>query len=159
LVNKARSTAGFNALISSKLNQWTLLIGTLAVVYSISAGAIGTLSFDPKQSAEIWITAAQSLFAIAILVNFEISIREALVLLVLFSTQVLLEFYVIRTFTEPAVTEISILVLYAYTAVYMVLGLGLFLKRRQSVSEIITRTFATARTALGGSNSRPEHAD
>ncbi|MFB6269683.1 MAG: sodium:calcium antiporter, partial [Halobacterium sp.] len=31
LVNKARSTAGFNALISSKLNQWTLLIGTLVV--------------------------------------------------------------------------------------------------------------------------------
>jgi cation:H+ antiporter len=93
------------------------------------------------------------------LVNFEISIREAIVLLVLFSTQVLTEFYVIRTFTEPAVTELSILVLYAYTAVYMVIGAGLFLKRRQSVSEIITRTFSTARTALGGSNGRPEHAD
>jgi len=159
LVNKARSTAGFNALISSKLNQWTLLIGTLAVVYSISAGAIGTLSFDPKQAAEIWITAAQSLFAIAILVNFEITIREAVTLLVLFSTQVLLEFYVIRTFTEPAVTEISIMVLYAYTAVYMVIGIALFLKRRQSLSEIITRTFSTARTALGGSSSQPEHAD
>jgi len=105
LVNKARSTAGFNTLISSKLNQWTLLIGTLAIVYSISAGAVGTLSFDAKQAAEIWITAAQSFFAIAIIVNFEINVREAVVLLVLFSSQVLTEFYVIRTYAEPAATD------------------------------------------------------
>jgi len=32
LVRKLRTTAAFNALISSKLNQWTLLIGTLVVV-------------------------------------------------------------------------------------------------------------------------------
>jgi len=86
LVNKARSTAGFNALISSKLNQWTLLIGTLAVVYSIAAGSIGALPFDEKQQAEIWITAAQSFFAIGVLTNFEISVREAVVLLALFGS-------------------------------------------------------------------------
>jgi len=60
LVNKARSTAGFNALISSKLNQWTLLIGTLVVVHSLALGRYGVLAFDFKQSAEIWLTAAQS---------------------------------------------------------------------------------------------------
>ena len=70
LVNKARSTAGFNALISSKLNQWTLLIGTLVVVYSLALGQYGALPFDRKQSAEIWLTAAQSLFAISVLINF-----------------------------------------------------------------------------------------
>lgn len=159
LVNKARSTAGFNALISSKLNQWTLLIGTLAVVYSISAGAIGTLSFDSKQAAEIWITAAQSLFAIALLTNFEISIREAIALLILFATQVLVEFYVIQTYTEPTATTISISILYAYTAVYAVLGVGLFVKRRESVHELLERSVSNARTAIGIGTSQTEHAD
>jgi cation:H+ antiporter len=159
LVNKARSTAGFNALISSKLNQWTLLIGTLAVVYSISAGQIGTLSFDQKQAAEIWITAAQSLFALAILANFEISTREAVALLVLFVSQVGAEFYVIQTYAEPASTNISILILYAYTAVYVVLGVGLFIKRRRSFRELIERTISTARNAMGTGTSQPEHAD
>ena len=159
LVNKARSTAGFNALISSKLNQWTLLIGTLAVVYSISAGQIGTLSFDQKQAAEIWITAAQSLFAIAILANFEISAREAVALLVLFVSQVGAEFYVIQTYAEPTSTNISILILYAYTAVYIALGVALFVKRRESFRELVERTISTARNAMGIGTGQPERAD
>ena len=148
LVNKARSTAGFNALISSKLNQWTLLIGTLAIVYSVSAGAIGTLPFDSKQAAEIWITAGQSLFAIAVLSNFEITTGEAVTLLVLFGTQVLAEFYVIRVYTEPVATNVSMTVLYVYTAVYLLLGLGLFVRRRESVRVLVDRTVSTARSAL-----------
>ena len=159
LVNKARSTAGFNALISSKLNQWTLLIGTLAVVYSISAGAIGALPFDQKQAAEIWITAAQSFFAIAILTNFEISTREAVTLLVLFVSQVIAEFYVIQTYTDPAATNISISILYAYTVAYLVLGTGLFIVRRDSVRRLVKRTVSNAREALGRGSGHPEHAD
>jgi len=148
LVNKARSTAGFNALISSKLNQWTLLIGTLAIVYSVAAGGIGTLSFDPKQSAEIWITAAQSFFAIAILTNFEISLREALILLILFGTQVLAEFYIVQTYSEPALTSNSRTVLYAYTAVYAAIAFVLFVRRRKSLKQIIRRAVGNARSAF-----------
>jgi cation:H+ antiporter len=159
LVNKARSTAGFNALISSKLNQWTLLIGTLAVVYSIASGQIGALPFDEKQQAEIWITAAQSFFAIAILTNFEISVREAIGLLVLFATQIIAEFYVIQTMAESQAHEISLLILYAYTVVYLVLGAVLFVQRRGEVRALFGRTISTAREAMGGQSSRPEHAD
>ncbi|WP_049903585.1 sodium:calcium antiporter [Halococcus agarilyticus] len=159
LVNKARSTAGFNALISSKLNQWTLLIGTLAVVYSIAAGHIGGLPIDEKQVAEIWITAAQSFFALAILANFEISAREAVALLVLFASQVIAEFYVIQTVGEPTATNISITILYAYTVVYLVLGAGLFVKRHESVRELFDRTASNAREAVGDTTSQPERAD
>ncbi len=159
LVNKARSTAGFNALISSKLNQWTLLVGTLAIVYSISAGAIGTLPFDSKQAAEIWITAAQSFFAIAILTNFEISTREAIALLVLFGSQVLVEFYVIQTYVEPVATSLSMSTLYAYTAVYLLVGSGLFLRRRESVHYLLRRTVSNACVALGLGGERSEYAE
>ncbi|MGN8217118.1 sodium:calcium antiporter [Halococcus morrhuae DSM 1307] len=157
LVNKARSTAGFNALISSKLNQWTLLIGTLAIVFSIAAGHIGGLPIDEKQVAEIWITAAQSLFAIGILSNFEISVREAIGLLVLFASQVIAEFYVIQTMSAQAANEVSILILHGYTVVYVILGLALFVRHRESLRELLGRTATNAREAIG--SGQPERAD
>lgn len=43
LVRKLRTTSTFNALISSKLDQWTPLIGTLVVVYGFSLGSYGVL--------------------------------------------------------------------------------------------------------------------
>ncbi|WP_114579585.1 sodium:calcium antiporter [Saliphagus sp. LR7] len=151
LVNKARSTAGFNALISSKLNQWTLLIGTLAVVYSLAVGHIGTLSFDQKQAAEIWITAAQSFFAIAILMNFEISAREAVVLLVLFVSQVAAEFYVIQAYAGATEATLSLSLLYVFTGVYILLGLGLFVSRSGSLRELLGHTAVTVKDAFGRS--------
>jgi len=173
LVNKARSTAGFNALISSKLNQWTLLIGTIAVVYSIAVGEIATLPFDEKQIAEIWITAAQSFFAIAILTNFQISLREAVGLFALFISQVLIEFGLILTFPETASTTLalgpltvpasanglSIYVLYTYTVLYLVIGGVLFFSRRNEVWKLFGRTATTAREAFGDGAAQPDHAD
>ncbi|WP_254829670.1 sodium/calcium exchanger protein [Haloglomus salinum] len=129
LVNKARTTASFNALISSKLNQWTLLIGTLVVVYSIALGQYGALPFGEKQAAEIWLTAAQSFFALAILINFRISMKEAVVLLVLFLSQVVGEFVLIQTMSEAAAESASVTLLLAFTALYIVLGVGLFASR------------------------------
>jgi cation:H+ antiporter len=157
LVNKARSTAGFNALISSKLNQWTLLIGTLAVVYSIAAGHVSGLPISSKQVAEIWITAAQSFFALAILSKFEISARDAVALFVLFISQVIAEFYVIQTYTEPAQTNISIRILYAYTILYIILGVVLFIKHRENVRDLLGRTVSNASSAMG--TGQPEHTD
>jgi cation:H+ antiporter len=147
LVNKARSTAGFNALISSKLNQWTLLIGTLVVVYSIGLGTYGALPFDAKQEAEIWITAAQSYFALAILVNFNISLREAVALLVLFASQVALEFVIIREMVALPVTSYELLL--AYTAVYMVIGTAMFALRWGALQRLFRRLVQTARSAFG----------
>ncbi|MFB6184071.1 MAG: sodium:calcium antiporter [Haloarculaceae archaeon] len=157
LVNKARATAGFNALISSKLNQWTLLIGTLAVVYSVALGQYGTLPFDRKQAAEIWLTAAQSLFALSILVDFEISVREAVALLVLFLAQVVVEFLLLKVFTQYAYLSHDFLLVFA--TVYVVAGLALFWHRRKSLARILELTSETARTAIGRGPPGPERAD
>jgi cation:H+ antiporter len=157
LVNKARSTAGFNALISSKLNQWTLLIGTLVVVYSVGLGTYGALPFDQKQAAEIWITAAQSYFALAVLVNFDISVREAVVLLTLFLSQVVLEFGLIRGVVPEVLTSYELLLV--YTALYMLVGTVLFVRRRDSLRALVARAGGTIRTAYGGGETRPGRAD
>ena len=157
LVNKARSTAGFNALISSKLNQWTLLIGTIAVVYSIALGGLGTLPFDQKQAAEIWITAAQSYFALAILCNFEISIREALVLFGLFVSQVVLEFTLIRGYAGMPFDSYELLL--GYTALYLLLGTALFAVRRRALAELFGLAGDAFRTAMGHDSVHEEFAD
>jgi cation:H+ antiporter len=157
LVNKARSTAGFNALISSKLNQWTLLIGTLVVVYSIALGQYGALPFDQKQSGEIWLTAAQSFFAISLLVNFEISVREAIVLLVLFLTQVLSEFLLIRGVLELPISDYQLLLV--FTGVYIVLGTALFVARRNALGSIVRDSAGTVSDAFTSSSDQPRGAD
>jgi len=146
LVTKGRSTAGFNALISSKLNQWTLLIGTIAIVYSLGLGQYAPLSFNQKQAAEIWITAAQSFFALGILINFWISIREAVLLFTLFLSQVILEFLVVRDLVTLALSSYELLLI--YTGVYIVLGLALFVIRRGAFAQIMQRTYTTIARAV-----------
>ncbi|WP_207587256.1 sodium:calcium antiporter [Halomontanus rarus] len=157
LVSKTRSTAGFNALISSKLNQWTLLIGTLVVVYSIALGRYGALPFDQKQMGEIWLTAAQSFFAIAILINLEITVKEALVLLTLFVSQVLIEFVLIREYVDLPFSSYEFLLL--YSAVYVVLGLTLFVRRRRQFRRLLGRTAGTIGSAFSTGEDRPSSAD
>ena len=157
LVNKARSTAGFNALISSKLNQWTLLIGTLVVVHSLALGQYGVLAFDEKQAMEIWLTAAQSFFAISILVNFEISGREAVGLLALFVSQVVLEFLLLQNLIALPVTSHELLLV--FTGIYLVLGTGLFVARRKALGGILSRTRNTIEVAFTGTNSRAAPTD
>jgi cation:H+ antiporter len=157
LVNKARSTAGFNALISSKLNQWTLLIGTLVVVYSLALGRYGALPFDQKQSGEIWLTAAQSFFALSLLVDFEISVREAVALLVLFLSQVVLEFLLIRGVVELGVTDYQLLLV--FSGIYVVLGVALFAARRNALRRLVRQSAGTVSDAVSRSDDRPRGAD
>lgn len=80
-------TAGLGTLVSSKVNQWTLLIGLLPLVYSISGGHLMPMHLDARQCEELFLTAAQSLLAIVILANWSFGIGEALLLATLFSLQ------------------------------------------------------------------------
>ncbi len=78
---------GIGALISSKVNQWTLLVGTLPIVFAIFAGQATGLPLDQVQKVELWVTAAQSVFAVAIIASLAISRKEAWVMLGLFAAQ------------------------------------------------------------------------
>lgn len=78
---------GIGALISSKVNQWTLLVGTLPIVFAIFAGQLHGLPLDEVQRDELWVTATQSVFAVAIIASRSISRKEASVMLSLFAVQ------------------------------------------------------------------------
>jgi len=86
-VRKLRTTASFNTLVSSKVNQWTLLVGCLALIYSISLASPSTLPLDDRQKEEFLLTAAQSLLGVAVIINLRFNIFEALALLGLFLVQ------------------------------------------------------------------------
>ena len=78
---------GLGALISSKVNQWTLLVGTLPIVFAIFAQQLVGLPLDSVQRIELWVTAAQSVFAVAIIASRSVTRKEALVMLTLFIAQ------------------------------------------------------------------------
>jgi cation:H+ antiporter len=84
---RGRAMAGMATLISSKVNQWTLLIGSLPIAYVLSKGELAALPLDARQVEEVFLTAAQSIFAVAILVGLAISVAEAAMLAVLFLIQ------------------------------------------------------------------------
>jgi cation:H+ antiporter len=81
-------------LISSKVNQWTLLIGMLPLAYGLSAGNLqAPMQLDARQAEEILLTAAQSLFAVVILADFRFALVEAGIVFLLFAVQM--------PFTDP----------------------------------------------------------
>jgi cation:H+ antiporter len=84
---KGRGSTGLGALISSKVNQWTLLVGAIPLVYAISAGSTGAMILDHRQREELLLTSAQSLFAAVIIADFRFSLWEAILLMALFFGQ------------------------------------------------------------------------
>jgi cation:H+ antiporter len=97
---RLQSSTGLGALVSSKVNQWTLLVGTLPLVFIISS-SIGRSSFSasglplgPEQQAELFVTAAQSVFAVAVLSSRSMDRKEAWVLFGLFVAQFVESIYV-----------------------------------------------------------------
>ena len=93
---RLKAQAGLGTLISSKVNQWTLLVGTIPLVFAIGALDIVPFTLDVTQKEEIFLTAAQSLFAVAVIANLSISRGEAMALLVLFLGQFLLPIPAVR---------------------------------------------------------------
>ena len=87
---RLNTEAGLGALVSSKVNQWTLLVGSLPIVFAVSSSSWHGLPLDSLQREELFLTAAQSAFAVAVLANRSISVKEAASLLALFLSQFVL---------------------------------------------------------------------
>ena len=87
---RLNTNAGLGTLVSSKVNQWTLLVGTLPIVFALASGSLDGLPIVSRQREELLLTAAQSVFALAILANLRMSVREAWALFGLFWFQFVL---------------------------------------------------------------------
>src|SRR6266850_7591381 len=58
LAVRGKAGAALGLLLSAKLNQWTLLVGSLPLAFSVGAGHLAALPLDERQSAEVLLTAA-----------------------------------------------------------------------------------------------------
>lgn len=116
-------------LLSSKVNQWTLLVGGLPLVFALSAGTFDGLPLETDQRFELLITAAQSLFAVALLMDRVLSFRGALALLGLFLVQFLVS--VLGTADQNRWTIIGLSVLYG------VISLAIFAKNRGRLVQLV----------------------
>jgi cation:H+ antiporter len=109
--------ASIGTLISSKVNQWTLLIGMLPLAYSASSGHPAAMVLDSRQVEEVLLTAAQSFFGVAVIANLNFSLLEAAVVAVLFGSQLFFPSTSVR---------------YAYSIGYIVLTVILLLTSRDN---------------------------
>ncbi|MEK7447976.1 MAG: sodium:calcium antiporter, partial [Planctomycetota bacterium] len=140
---RAMAGASLGTLISSKVNQWTLLIASLPIAYTLAGGSIWGMKLDNQQVEEIFLTAAQSLFAIFVLSNFRFSLLEAFVLLILFSTQLIIPLVFPIIFPEMPVEQLKNLEIkarLAYGGLYIALSVLMIMlshNRRNAVLGLI----------------------
>ena len=83
----SRASMALMNMVSSNINQWTLLTAMLPVVYSFSRGSISPIPFDAQQELELLMTLGQSLIGMLFLVNMKLSWWEASVLFGLWFVQ------------------------------------------------------------------------
>jgi cation:H+ antiporter len=118
---RLKGDAAMGTLLSSKVNQWTLLVGTLPLAHALGGGGL-TLSLDGRQAEEFLLTAAQTVLGLAILMNLEFNLKEAGMLFGLFAVQ----------FFFPQ-TEVRL----GFAALYLVVAAVLVWRGRDHVRQIL----------------------
>jgi cation:H+ antiporter len=81
-----KGSDAIGTLISSKVNQWTLLVGSLPLAY-LAGGGGTALPLDPRQVEEFLLTATQTLLGVAALLTLRFPRWLAFTLLGLFAAQ------------------------------------------------------------------------
>ena len=81
-----KGSDAIGTLISSKVSQWTLLVGSLPIAY-LAGGGSTALPLDARQVEEFLLTAAQTLFGVAVLLTLRFPRWLAVTLLGLFALQ------------------------------------------------------------------------
>jgi cation:H+ antiporter len=122
---RGKGAAALGLLISAKVNQWTLLIGSLPVAYMLGDGP-AALQLDARQVEEFLLTATQTLLGLAVLLSLRFPRWAAWTLLGLFAVQ----------FAVPGQTG-----RYVLCGVYAVLAVAAMVHNRQYLLATITSPF------------------
>jgi cation:H+ antiporter len=133
LASRLKGDDAIGTLLSSKVNQWTLLVGSLPLAHMVGGGG-RTLPLDPRQTEEFALTAAQTVLGFAVLANLHFSVREAVVLLSLF----LLQF----AFPQRDVRLVL-------AAIYMLIGGVLLFRQRRQLPAIASEIFRRRSRSAG----------
>jgi cation:H+ antiporter len=140
---RLNTNAGLGTLVSSKVNQWTLLVGTLPLVFAIASASTHGLPISDLQREELFLTAAQSFFAVAIMSNLTLSLREAGALFGLFWAQFILGAFVPESVHGTERITVAIL--------YLVLGVLVLIRDRERIPRLVRDGFAASHDELASS--------
>jgi cation:H+ antiporter len=139
---RGKGTAAIATLISSKVNQWTLLIGSLPIAHLLGGGGFSLL-LDSRQVEEVLLTATQTMMGVALILALRFHRAAACTLLGLFVVQ----FPIFST-------QGRLLLCGVYTAVAIV---GLIINRRHVVATLGAPFFGTAIRHSGHPHHDAEH--
>ncbi len=123
-------------LVSSKVNQWTLLVGTLPIAFAFASASRHGLPIDAHQREELFLTAAQSAFACAVLINLSMSTREAIQMFTLFAVQ----FFATAIGPESWHGPVRI----TTAVIYLLLAARLFWNERAAIRPLLRDGFRTS---------------
>ncbi|WP_420114219.1 hypothetical protein [Pseudactinotalea sp.] len=83
---RGHGAAAIGTLIASKVNQWSLLVGSLPVAHLLGGGGTD-LALDARQVEEFVLTATQTVMGVAIILALRFHWASALGLLAIFAAQ------------------------------------------------------------------------
>ncbi len=128
---RAMAAAGLGALVASKVNQWTLLVGTLPLVFSLGSGYVRalplrgefvkngtTVQFDLV--GPMLVTSAQTLLATMIILNLRAGLAGA---------STLFGLLLVQFFFPEKIGEIN--TDYIFAGIYLLIALVLAFRERQ----------------------------
>jgi cation:H+ antiporter len=143
------------------------LVGSLPLAYAVGVATIApgaalahlSLPLDSRQVAEVWLTAAQSLFGVAVLASLSLELGEALILAGVFLSQLVLGSVLRVPLQDPSAADETLTI---FTLIYLVLSavfairarrvIGFLLRRRRYRRDRIKRESEDrVRTLTGGS--------
>ena len=131
---RGKGTAAIATLISSKVNQWTLLVGSLPLAHLLGGGG-PALVLDSRQIEEMLLTATQTLMGIALILALRFHRFSAWALLALFVVQF------------PITSTTGRLTL---CGIYAVIALAALIVNRQHILPTLSAPFAQSTRRHGG---------
>jgi cation:H+ antiporter len=129
LALRGHQDSAFGTVLSSKVNQWTLLVGSLPIAY-YAGGGRGGLPLDARQMEEFVLTATQGILGFSVLSNLELSRWEAFALLLLFLIQFPLPGESARLLLSAGYLILSLFILVAHRKSLLPIARALIPSRR-----------------------------
>lgn len=136
---RGKGTAAIAMLISSKVNQWTLLVGSLPLAY-LAGGGGTALVLDSRQTEEMLLTAAQTMMGVAVLLALRFPRWAAWTLLALFLVQF------------PLTDTHGRLIL---AGIYLVLAAAALLRHRRTIIPTLLAPFRPSTSSESTSEQAP----
>lgn len=122
---RGMGAAAIATLIASKINQWSLLVGSLPIAHYLGGGG-SELGLDARQVEEFVLTGTQTVMGVAIIIGLRFHRWSAIALAAIFAVQ----FFVTDTTGR-----------YALSAVQVLIAVGLLIAHRRDIGATLAAPF------------------